>query len=461
MLNPKTGFMIARDDALSNTRRRSLDLLYQPLLHPTAYALVIVLWQLSEIHPDSRLQRPVHDLFAYLNVDAKTFLRARERLEGAGLLKTLYRHDSYQTFYVFYLIQPLSARAFFREDLLSTGLLEAIGDQRFTELNRALVPKPRQFKHVRNLTRDFLQVYNVGSDRITNISPTIQKARREMKPKAASSLKSDRKAIDRSNKFDFRLLLRILQNSYTDVKAVKQHRHLILTEDAVYGLDELAMAKYLEAATSISNNQINFAKFKALIAHSFQSRRQVPIKTGSASEHTDHNSQLSKDEAELVRAADFYPPVRFLRDLRRQTNHNPNVIVTRNEEQDIQQAMSYGAFRDNRGVINILLYYMVVSQKMPALKSKFMQYMISAWSQENVGTPSDALAEIHRHQKKRMQRWRHYQKRYHRYSGRPRVKQKLPDWAKKGYRPKLHRTDPKLQRKIRRQLKKLNRRNLT
>ncbi|XIF20340.1 MAG: hypothetical protein AJITA_01085 [Acetilactobacillus jinshanensis] len=133
-----------------------------------------------------------------------------------------------------------------------------------------------------DVSRDFLEVYNVGHHHLTNLPKLIRRIRSGMKAKMAPSLKKDQEYIDQSPDFNFKLLLDLMKQSYSDVDSVKQHRHLILTMHTLYGLDEPAMANYIKRATSVTNNQINFNKFKWLIAKRFRvirvSRRRRGLK---------------------------------------------------------------------------------------------------------------------------------------------------------------------------------------
>lgn len=464
-MDPKAGFIIVRDDNLSNTRRRSLDLLYQPLLHPIAYALTNLLWQLGEISKNPLFKRPISDLLAYLNVDINVFERALRRVEGAGLMRTFYKKDSVHPFYIFHLIQPVSAREFFRSDLLSIGLLEIVGGHRFLTLSRDLIAKPYQFNNVHDLTRNFLEVYNVGHQDITDLPTLIKQIRSGMTAKMASSLKEDQSYINESHDFNFELLLDLMKQSYSDVDAVKRHRQLILTEHTLYGLDEPAMANCIKQATSITSNKIDFNKFKWLISKSFQGNPGIPSKTKfkvQPGQSIKQNPKVSREKAGLIKAADYYSPVQFLYHLKKQINSH--AIVTHQEENILRQLIDNHAFRDNQGVINILSYYMIVEKHRPALQSTYMQYIMAAWGQAGVNTPAEALNEIEKFNRgvterknKRIKKMQGNHARRYSYNRRkPVIKQKLPKWARSDYHVKLHPTNPKVQRKIKQQLAKLN-----
>ena len=454
-MDPKAGFIISRVGRMSDQQRKSLDLLYQPILMPNAYALINLLWRLGEIKRDNLIQEPVTNLLTFLPIGGRAFDQAKNRLEGASLLKTLVHRDNEQVLYVYQLIPPVEAADFYQDDLLSVDLLETVGIKQYRRLNHTLVPKPHHFgKGFHDVTKNFLDVFTVNHNELTK-PPKIVSKLRSQEPRR--SLLQD----VNDGHFKFKMLLQILQQSFVDLNEVKRHQKLILTEHTLFGLDELQMANFIKRAASVSSNRVNFNRLKVLISKAYQGRRRPQTQPSqatfaSSSAHRP-NSQLVSEEKSLVKAAESYAPVEFLDHLRQKIHSNE--VVTHKEIWIIKNLMGYHAFRDNQGVINIMIYYAVVDRQMTSLKSGFMDTMVNSWTAANVNTPREALLEIGKFKHSKQKQWQQYtRKRYHRYNHyrhRP-IKEGLPKWARQKTDPKkLHRTSRALQHKIRERLKRL------
>lgn len=454
-MNPKAGFIVSRRGRMSDQQRKSLDLLYQPILMPNAYALINLLWRLGEIKRNHLIQEPVANLLTFLPIGGQAFDKAKDRLEGAGLLRTLVHRDSEQTLYVYQLIPPATAADFYQSDLLSVDLLETVGIKQYQRLNHTLVPKPHQFgKGFRDVTKNFLDVFTVNHNELTRTPKVVSELR---DPKRRRPWLQD---VDDGH-FKFSMLLQILDQSFVNTNEIKRHQKLILTEHTLFGIDEMQMANFIKKAASVSNNRVNFSRLRFLISKAYQGRRRAPVNqrhsTSDASKLPSGNAKLASEEKGLVKAAESYAPVKFLDRLRRQIHSNG--IITHKEIGIINTVMGYGAFRDNVGVVNIMIYYAVVDRQMASLSSGFMDTMVNSWTSANVNTPLEALLEIRKFKHSKQKRWEQYtRKRYHqtnRFRRQP-VKEALPKWAQQKTNPKnLHRTSPALQREIRKRLKRL------
>ena len=135
-LSPKDGFLVTQQAYLSNFDQKVLTYLYQPIIGAKAFSLFLTLW--TEMDPvGMRSERKSHlELLDILNCDLPEFYTSRQKLEGIGLLKSYEGEDSLGHFFVYQLGKPVLPDSFFKDDLLSSLLLEAVGERRFSECQR-------------------------------------------------------------------------------------------------------------------------------------------------------------------------------------------------------------------------------------------------------------------------------------------------------------------------------------
>ncbi|SFX59178.1 replicative DNA helicase loader DnaB [Thermoactinomyces sp. DSM 45891] len=139
--------------------------LYQPLIGATAYSLYLTLsYQLpteragmTEVHTHAMLMK-------MLGTPYDSFLEARHRLEGVGLLNT-YELGNPQNglIYEYEMISPLSPVQFFQSEVFNLALYQSVGKEIYPELRKRLlgpVPSENWRKQVkRNVTKPFKEVY--------------------------------------------------------------------------------------------------------------------------------------------------------------------------------------------------------------------------------------------------------------------------------------------------------------
>ncbi|MHA8138564.1 replication initiation and membrane attachment family protein, partial [Lactobacillaceae bacterium Scapto_B20] len=178
-IDPKMGFIIVKNDRLSNLASESIDLLYQPVIGSIATALVRLLWHWSKDGTETFEQRPHHELFSFLQIDALKFSDCRNKLEGAGLLKTFIQKTDSKPVLIYQLVPPLSNRQFFDDDLLSLALLENVGEDLYQRLANRLLIKRFPLANAEEITQNFLDSFQIDADQITDQPATISNLKRD------------------------------------------------------------------------------------------------------------------------------------------------------------------------------------------------------------------------------------------------------------------------------------------
>ena len=88
-----------------------------------------------------------------------------------------------------------------------------------------------------------------------------------------------------------------------------------------------------------------------------------------------------------------------------------------------------------------MLWYIIGEQGLATVKANLADAIANNWGRAGVQNSVDAFNEIKRHQAARLQRQRAGRS-FHSNGRKGSVKEKLPEWAKKGYQPKTKSASP-------------------
>lgn len=426
-LSPKDGFIVTQQAYLSDFDQKILTYLYQPIIGAKAFSLFLTLW--TEMRPDVvRSQRKSHlELLDILNSDLPEFFSSRQKLEGIGLLKTYEGQDSVGRFFVYQLCKPASPSSFFKDGLLSSLLLQVVGESRFSELANQFKLVQTKTTDLKNVSTDFLTAFHISEQTLKDPSSLIQETQAEFK-RADQSTASQQVTLASDN-FDFKLLKELLSKGFTKWQSVNEAQRLILTEHLLYGIDEVEMARQISQATDLVSNQLDTKKLQQQISNNFatkQGQNQI-YASSNTQEFSNPTSQvtkqtdatLTKDDLELVKAAKSYAPATYLENLKMAIHGG---YVTYGEKQILKELIDRNLFPVS--VVNILISYIVLDREATTLPAKLVDTMANSWSRAHVTTPEAAILQIKQFAKDKTV------KRARTTTKRPIAKETLPDWAK-------------------------------
>lgn len=422
-LSPKDGFLVTQQAYLSNFDQKVLTYLYQPIIGAKAFSLFLTLW--TEMDPvGMRSERKSHlELLDILNCDLPEFYTSRQKLEGIGLLKSYEGEDSLGHFFVYQLGKPVLPDSFFKDDLLSSLLLEAVGERRFSELADHFKLIQTNVKDLKNVSTDFLTAFHISEQALKEPNSLIRETQAEFK-KAGQDSKPAQINLGNPN-FDFSLLKELLSKGFTKWNSVDEAQKLILSEHLLYGLDEVEMARQIGQATDLVTAELNTKKLQQQIAKNFtahQGQNQKYVDTPGPSEKAkaNNNTGLTKEDQELIKAAKAYAPATYLENLKRSIHGG---YVTYSERQLLKNLIDRNLFPIS--VINILISYIVIDREITTLPNKLVDTMANNWSRAHVTTPEGAILQI-----KNFASAKATTRKQVTQSRRVVAKETLPDWAK-------------------------------
>lgn len=141
----------------SDYDRQLLTLFYQPLIGRDAMSLFMTLWADAE-QQDSPIYNHYH-LMNILTLPLGPVFEARISLEAIGLMRTSRKKNGDAREFIYELLPPLDAKAFFADPLLSTFLFSKIGEQAYRNLRARFMLDVKYDSDFEDVSRTFLDVY--------------------------------------------------------------------------------------------------------------------------------------------------------------------------------------------------------------------------------------------------------------------------------------------------------------
>ncbi|MSE21303.1 DNA replication protein DnaD, partial [Lactobacillus parabuchneri] len=364
-LTPDSKFVLINAHVNRDLDHSVLTNLYQPIIGEQAIALYNLLWSLSLNDHNQMVLHKHYEIQSMLNSGISDLLGVRKRLEAVKLIRTLMSPKRPDTL-IYALNEPLSPEQFLRTDILSIILLGKVGDSTYKQIVERLVTPTPDLGETNDISASLLSTYDVPKNLVKNIPGVVNEAKATI---SQFSNQADQLSFEPdSTQFDFKLLLRMLENSYVDEASVKAARDLILSEHLLYGIDEIQMSKLILRATNLSNNQLKQNQLKAIITDSFtlkqaQDRQPVIDKKPDRQTTTQNYDAATK---QLISISKTNSPVAFLRQIKKQKNG----IVTSGEQRTLSELVTLRVLPND--VMNILIYYLLVDEKHSTLNKNLM-----------------------------------------------------------------------------------------
>lgn len=420
---PLVGYWCLPNGHLNDDDRHVLTDLYLPILGTEAFSLYLLLW---EKLPNKELvtQRKSHaELFSLLGIDQKRFYEARIKDEALGLIRTFEKKDDLGTYYIYQLFEPLTPNHFFKDDLLSIFLYEQVGEKKYHLLADKYAQSDLILKNSQEITKDFLEVFQLSDNDLINTPSEVQSARDNFQVTS----KANKPAIsaEKVQPLDWELIGdRIAQSAKISKDNLLENQELILSLRSFYGLDEMQIISAINATTDIVNEKIDPVRLKKHVQDLFEKNANIKVKAQTEAQESTADKSVTKfNQADqlILQQAKSMVPADFLTAQKQKNGGFVGSVESR-----ALRNMSMKAFL-SAPVLNILVYYIL--QNSPALSLPLMETVANDWSQNGVKTPEQALQRISDFQN----RPRNPKRRYNNNNNR-RVEQ-ATDWSK--VKPKL------------------------
>lgn len=421
-LQPTDHFEIRIPQSLTANDRQLLTLFYQPLTGAEPISLYLTLWAEGEYpHP---VQQSHYYLMNVLSASIGKIFEARIALEAIGLLRTFRKQNEEGRLFVYELIQPMNAQAFFSDPLLSMFLFSKIGEHAYRKLRQRFYQPTKELGDYLEVTRSFMDVY----------TPVHMNVPKEFQ--TASLENPETKGQDypfHFEQFDFQLLQAGLTEQLVPSSALTlEVREAIAKLAFLYHLTPIDMQKVVILALD-DDLKISQERLRKAAADFYKlTISKEPPTLGKTFETKLDDRQVSSEESskeqELQHYLETTPPIQVLRDI-----NNGQEPLSASVELAQNLVMQHGM---PVGVVNALLEYVMLTTDMK-LPKKYVETIADHWIRKNIKTAKEAI-ELARQEHDKYAAWKNKSQTggtttVTESSSKPRRKsygreEKIPDW---------------------------------
>lgn len=404
-LLPTDQYKVVSKAVLQDFHFETVSQLYQPFIGATSTSLFLNLSSQLGVGDYNQLTNNlIEDLLITLDINIDDLRESLKKLEAVNLIHT-YVNRNDQKIILFELLIPKNGQEFFRDSLLSSMLLQYVGQQRFAFLLDKFEGNHWQVQSFEEVSADFVDAFQL---------PDHQN-------KVQVNAKQNEKNIKLPSKVNWQLMKQMIQNSFVPGEELVQHTEIINTIAVMYGLDEVQLLRLMENAMDVARNKVNWNRFRSLAVENYEFSLK-PDESKQVHTQTKDDSQ-NNSQSDLITAFENYSPMEFLIALKEEQG----IEAISNEERiTISNAVS----NDNLppAVINVLIHYMLVDQEMSSLNRKYFERTALDWMKHKIDTPQKAIEYTKKWQYERRKKSTS-QGKYNRKIGRKPIIEKMPYWV--------------------------------
>ena len=423
---PNQSYKVFKSRPLTTEGKDALIYLYQPIIESDALALYLTL--ASDVQAQSfsgeESMTTVHlDILNAMNAGMPRFIKAKQNLEGIGLLKSYEKADAQNgSSYLYWLQEPVHPAAFFQDELYAYLLLERVGERKFDQLVKLYQPKQCSLTDYQEVTQSFSAAYGLNTARFASHEETLQAV-------SDSFQETNANLVLDENQLDWDFLLYEAQRRY--IRAANftpSFRQKLVLYHSLYGYDVLELLDLMADNVSLTTGEVDQKKLELAI---MKKSRQTFTKT-SKREDPQAESQLrrfntlkqngfSENDVLLIQESENNAPIAFLKAIKAEKNS----FMTDSEQWLIKSLVERSPLPNS--VINVLVHYVLVVQNNAALSGNYVNNIAAQWSELKIGTAEDAIKHVRslvRSAKEKRSRPQ--------TSGKKIIREeKLPSWAEK------------------------------
>lgn len=386
-LDPKDYITIEASQAISDQDVTLVTMVYKPIIKSDAFSLYLTLKSYIDKSSLDQADFLQSRLLAELGLGLADFYQARVRLEAMGLL-SVYKNQMKN--YIYTLHPPLSATSFFNEPLLCVLLQDAVGDKVFASYRSRLLPDLRSKEGYQNITKSFLDVYQVNPNKVDVKAPSSSTL--EDKPDFSLS-QADMASFD----WDFLqegLSKQLVSHDFLseDIKEIIRIYHL------TYGFNELEVRQAVLEAADLETGQVEAESLQKVLNRQVNRLGKANQLQAQLVSDQGHDQDKDKDRKggsvagdpvqEIIDVAKSMSPYDYLKSIKDQRHG----IVSSSEKWLIKELMDYAKFP--KEVLNILIHYILVVKNNTQVSKNFALKIADDWAQKGVTSAEDALEVI-------------------------------------------------------------------
>ncbi|BBM18034.1 replication initiation and membrane attachment [Enterococcus avium] len=375
-LKPSTFYTVYGEPQLDQSKQDALLYLYQPIIGSHAASLYLTL--ISDVTLEGKSPSLMHtDLLAAIDIGLMHLVKAREHLEGIGLLETYQQTDDEIGMSLIYQLRsPVVPEKFFQDPLMSYLLMDKVGRRRYERLVERFKPQLFDKGQVKNITKRFREVYRLDDKAFASQTEVLEQTQ------ASFSDNTD---------FDWTLFSQQLKRFNLILGA--EEREKLQTFQTLYGVNELDLAEFVAKAAAGEKTGLNFNYLRQLINKEKRPKVSAAPKE-PVTEKAVETGSFSPQESEIIAQSKKIAPVTFLRAIKREKGG----FETNTEVRLLEELIGRNLLP--KSVINIIINYILVIQNQAVINANYLNAIANDWAQKKITTPEAAITHVRENNQK-------------------------------------------------------------
>ena len=376
---PADTYTVINKTVITSNDKKIITMLYQPIIGYTACSLYFTL--LDDLDKKEQVSNPIthHHLMAIMQLKLEEIVKAREKLEAIGLLKSYLKKESVNK-YVYLLFSPLSANEIFNHPILNIVLYNNLGKEEYDKLvNYYKVPRI-SLKDYEDITLSFDDVFSPIAGRSIDVQDDI--------------VKKDSNSILLNKCIDFDFLISSIPKEMVNEKCFSSDiRELINSLAFTYNIDDDTMISLVRDSLNEKGN-IDKTILRKSCRNYYQFEEAGRLPTMVYHRQPDYLKKPVGDSskwAKMVYTFENISPYDYLR--AKYKGAEPTARDLRLiENLLIDQKLA-------PGVVNVLLAY-VLKINNQKLNKSYIETIVGQWKRLNIETVEDAMKITEKEHKK-------------------------------------------------------------
>ena len=376
---PADTYIVINKTIITEKDKKTISMLYQPIIGYTAVSLYLTLLDdLDKLEVMSE-ELTHHHLMNTMQLKLEDIVKAREKLEAIGLLKTFYKKDNINN-YVYQIYSPLNPGDFFNHPILNVVLYNNVGKKEYDKIiNYYKIPKI-SLKEYEDVTKKFDEVYKSSVGNPLEIEDEI--------------LKRNVNNIDINNLIDFNMIISSINpNRVSDKCFNDETRELVNQLSLIYDINTIGMQGIINSCIN-EKGLIDKQLLRQSCRNYYQFENNSNLPTLIYNKQPEYLKKPEGDNtkwAKMVYTFENLTPYQFLKAKYKgaePTNRDKKLI----EDLMLDQKL-------NPGVINVLIAY-VLNVNNEQLNKNYIETIAGQWKRLNIETVEDAMKISEKHHKK-------------------------------------------------------------
>ncbi len=366
-LLPADTYTVVNRSIITEDDKKNIISLYEPIIGPIAISLYFTLIRDIRLLEIISIDYTHHHLMTMMRSSIDIIKKARESLEGVGLLKTYYKEGE-PNLYVYELFSPLSPKEFFSTPIFNVTLYNNIGKTEY-ELIKAEYELPKiDLKEYQDITTTLNQTYRSSS----SIEPLEAKEKKSLN-------------INLDSNIDFDLLISSLPKGLIKESSfTKRVKELIEQLAFIYDLDTLKMVELIRTVIT-EKGTIDKEELRKTVRKYYQYNNNGKLPTLVYRTQPEYLKTPEGDNSPLAQIIYMFEnttPYDFLKIKNKGANPTSRDLRLLEEllvDLNLQPA-----------VVNVLIDY-VLKKNNNKLNQAFVETIAGQWKRCNVETVAEAM----------------------------------------------------------------------